>query len=205
MKNLIVQSAVMSRFSNKQVVVSGLTSGNSTSGAIISSDFKELIKDLFKVESVHVYIVRDSNQIQVSRQNETLMVGVPVGITKDKLIAQISEYLMNNKRSLLFRVVRFLGKLLKFTKLSKYADAIVGVVEVVIDLFIFKERDNSSSIGFKNHSSGSALDSVPHVSVVDCDPNHFVGKFSSPICVTDYDKPISSVRRLQTFKTFNHV
>lgn len=205
MKNLIVQSAVMSRFSNKQVVVSGLLNGSSTSGVIINSDFKDLIKDLFKVESVHVFILRDSNVIKVSRKNGTLMVGVPMGITKDKLIAQISDYLMNNKRSLVFRVIRFLGKLLKFTKLSKYADAIVGVVEVVVDLFIFKEREGSDPIGFKNHSSGNTMGIASHVSVVDCDPNNFMGKFSSPISVSDYDKPISSVRRLQTFKTFNHV
>lgn len=206
MKKLIVQSAVLSRFSNKQTVMVDTVTGNKNSGSIISGEIKSLIKSLFKVESVHVYIMDHGSEIVIGREKETLMVGVPLGLSKDKVIAQVSEYLMDNKRSLVFRFIRFLGGLLKITKLSKYADAIVGVVEIVVDLFIFKEKQlgPKAGMGFKTDSAGHSMGASSDAIMVSHTNSNFTGKFSCPVNSDDYDRPLSDVRRLQTFKNSNH-
>jgi hypothetical protein len=202
MKNLLIQSAVMSRFSNKQSVAIGMANGNKNAGSIIDGDLRDLIKALFKVESVHVYMLTDGNEVVVDRSNGTLMVGIPYGITKDKVVAQISKYLTENKRSLVFRVVRFLGSLLGFTKLSKYADAIVGVVEVVLDLFIFKERYNGE-VHIGQRRSPVLEDSVgvsAHGPVVNSNHDYTLGKLLHSKDLSDYDKPLSSVFRSEIEK-----
>lgn len=202
MKNLIIQSAVMSRFSNKQSVAIGVANGNKNAGSIINGDLRDLIKALFKVESVHVYMLTEGEQVIVDRSNGTLMVGIPYGINKDKVIEQISKYLTENKRSLVFRVVRFLGSLLGLTKLSKYADAIVGVVEVVLDLFIFRERHNGPvNIGQRRSTVfEDSLDTSAHGPVVNSNHDYTLGKLLHGKDVSDYDKPISSVFRSEIKK-----